>query len=759
MSSSIFYSTWWPKLLWLLFTWLLAVVLSTSWAEAGLIEKNQPNLTDDCLINQPVVKGTPVCSGPGQSVVVDLSLRCALPTGTSLLYVLSDANGVFNPSSPVVIGTLFAGSVNGKVNFNNVVIGLPATVPPSTGYRVQIWARLNGQTTATSPASEPFTIASPVTGVTPTLTNLPVCSGGKLSVSFGTSCPAPGNTVYNFFVIPQGTGLGTPIQVGSSSAAGIIQFTLPTTLSVNKEYRVQISTGISPNISFSELSEPFTITGPVAGQTPTISTLPVCAGSKLKVLFGTGCPAPGNTIYNFFLTQVGAEVSTPIPIGTSNAAGGISLDLPTTLAVNQPYRLYVSTGTGASLSQSLPSETFTINGLLTGQTTTLKGLPACSGGALTASFGVNCSAPANTTYKIFVAQQGAEPATPILVGTSNGYGDVTITLPTTLAVNQPYRLYVSTGTGASLSQSLLSEPFILQGSCSPVISVNPTSLSGFTNTGSMPSAEQTYQLTGTNLPSTNGSATNLTITAPAGFEFDPLEIGFSNFQSISGDGIHTVKVRLKAGLAPGVYSGNITHSNSAITTVNLPVSGTVSSALPVGLVSFTAKVQEDRSVKLDWTTSWETANKGFLIERSNDLKRFENVGEVTDVSTDSKALTKYTLVDQIPYRGTSYYRLTQLDLSGKTTVYLALSVVLRDEAYGVFPNPVGNDGQLALHLDDPETAVLNLYSANGQALSLQKAGIEAGNLLLRMPENLSAGVYILTVNERGQLRRHRIVVK
>ena len=198
---------------------------------------------------------------------------------------------------------------------------------------------------------------------------------------------------------------------------------------------------------------------------------------------------------------------------------------------------------------------------------------------------------------------------------------------------------------------------------------------------------------------------------------------------------------------------NVPGNDNASTTIR------VTGPLPVVLVSFTAKTQENRTVAVAWTTSLETNNKGFLVERSKDLKLFEHVGAVSEWSTMSNSLKNYQLIDQMPYSGTSYYRLTQTDLSGKVTVFPVASVVWRQEPYGVFPNPVVSEGQFTLRLDDPETATVGFIGADGQSMPLQRVGIQSGNLLLKATGKLSAGVYIVTVEERGQTRQHRIVVK
>ncbi|WP_169720080.1 hypothetical protein, partial [Dyadobacter alkalitolerans] len=181
--------------------------------------------------------------------------------------------------------------------------------------------------------------------------------------------------------------------------------------------------------------------------------------------------------------------------------------------------------------------------------------------------------------------------------------------------------------------------------------------------------------------------------------------------------------------------------------------------MPVSLISFTAKAQPNRKVSLAWSTAIEWDNGGFLIERSKDLRTFEQVGQVGELSPNSSNRKDYQLIDQWPYQGTSYYRLTQIDLSGKKTVYSAVSVVIRDDAYGVYPNPVVGGDEFTLRLDEPETANVGFYHVGGGCFPLQKTGVHGGNLLLKTTPQLSAGVYIITVEERGQLRQHRLFVE
>ncbi|WP_191041180.1 T9SS type A sorting domain-containing protein [Spirosoma validum] len=180
-------------------------------------------------------------------------------------------------------------------------------------------------------------------------------------------------------------------------------------------------------------------------------------------------------------------------------------------------------------------------------------------------------------------------------------------------------------------------------------------------------------------------------------------------------------------------------------------------AMPVALVDFSAQAQENRTVLVNWKTSWEKANKGYIVERSKDLKSFEAVGEVNDVAGTSNSISSYRFVDNAPYRGTSYYRLRQVDLDGTSQTFDAKSVVI-DGKYGVYPNPVVGQ-QFTLELDEPTQAVLHLYNASGSELGINKLDPTEVSTKVSPSSKLSTGVYILTVEERGITRKHRLVVQ
>ena len=179
--------------------------------------------------------------------------------------------------------------------------------------------------------------------------------------------------------------------------------------------------------------------------------------------------------------------------------------------------------------------------------------------------------------------------------------------------------------------------------------------------------------------------------------------------------------------------------------------------LPVSLVSFTAQTQQEHSVLVQWKTSWERNNQRYVVERSKNLVTFEVAGEVSDVAGSSNSVNSYQFVDQTPYRGTSYYRLRQVDQDGSMHTYPAVTVVV-DARYGVYPNPVTGSA-FTLELDEPNSAVLHLFSANGREVPLSQSALGQNSLKVVPGSTLPTGVYMLTVEERGTHRTHRLVVQ
>jgi len=176
--------------------------------------------------------------------------------------------------------------------------------------------------------------------------------------------------------------------------------------------------------------------------------------------------------------------------------------------------------------------------------------------------------------------------------------------------------------------------------------------------------------------------------------------------------------------------------------------------LPIQLSRFTATYLNHGEVRLEWTTSTETNNYGFEVQRSMSqgdgyevlLNSFVPGGGTT------LAPHSYSYTDATADAGTIYYRLKQLDLDG--TVHLTEAVKADPSTIGNsppksfallqnYPNPFNPSTTIRYGLRRKSTVQLSVYNTFGQQVALLAQGErEAGYHELKFDgSGLSSGVY------------------
>ena len=143
-----------------------------------------------------------------------------------------------------------------------------------------------------------------------------------------------------------------------------------------------------------------------------------------------------------------------------------------------------------------------------------------------------------------------------------------------------FRLYMynaeQTGGTAGLQGPITITGTFEQIEAVPMISLNPSTLSGFTMEKNTPSESKNYTLSGTNLTS------DILITAPSGYQLSQDNINWVSSLSLAPDFNETIYVRLNGNDITS-YNGNINHS-SGEAEANLAVSGIVFEPTPDNLL-------------------------------------------------------------------------------------------------------------------------------------------------------------------------------
>lgn len=110
--------------------------------------------------------------------------------------------------------------------------------------------------------------------------------------------------------------------------------------------------------------------------------------------------------------------------------------------------------------------------------------------------------------------------------------------------------------------------------------------------------------------------------------------------------------------------------------------------LPVELAWFRASLTPETSVLLEWRTTSELNNEAFEVERSKNGFDFTQIARINGAGTTTQPVD-YSLLDEQPLAGLSYYRLKQIDFDGTVTYSGLVSVRRGEDPFMVYPNPAG----------------------------------------------------------------------
>ncbi len=194
-------------------------------------------------------------------------------------------------------------------------------------------------------------------------------------------------------------------------------------------------------------------------------------------------------------------------------------------------------------------------------------------------------------------------------------------------------------------------------------------------------------------------------------------------------------------------AGTASTGAAAIGTTNFYRSWTLASSidpLPIQLTAFTANCQDNAAI-LQWTTATETNNDHFTIDRTVDGINFKVIALVKG-SGNTTTQHNYTAYDESPLSGISYYRISQTDFDGNTTI----KDMIPFDGCGANPNTINafsTNGVINININSigTDNYTVTLYTVLGQSVLTENRTIAAGNNNIKLYPSLSDGVYILNI--------------
>jgi type IX secretion system substrate protein len=175
-------------------------------------------------------------------------------------------------------------------------------------------------------------------------------------------------------------------------------------------------------------------------------------------------------------------------------------------------------------------------------------------------------------------------------------------------------------------------------------------------------------------------------------------------------------------IAVGSYSG----SGGSLTQGFQPTLG-VSNPLPLDFLSFTARLVNNQTL-LEWTTTDEINTKEFLVERSTDGATFNPIATVAALGeTNPGSNNSYQATDSLPFPGTDYYRLKEVDQNGQASYSPIVSVQVSEGlSCMVYPNPVIDRLTIRINTNSGAQATILIYDLRGQVISSQPVRLTNG---------------------------------
>ena len=180
-------------------------------------------------------------------------------------------------------------------------------------------------------------------------------------------------------------------------------------------------------------------------------------------------------------------------------------------------------------------------------------------------------------------------------------------------------------------------------------------------------------------------------------------------------------------------------------------------ALPVSFSRFTA-TRNDTRVSLKWQTPSESNNRLFEVQRRTTRNDFETIASIPSKAPNgnSSVLLSYEFDDMNNFKGSSYYRIRQVDRDGKST-YSQIRIItnVAGDKILIYPNPSTN-GTVSVTFNSTEPRHIDIVDNTGRIVQQWKSYTDQDLKI----NKLSIGVYLLKTKnlQTNEQSIHRIVI-
>lgn len=198
--------------------------------------------------------------------------------------------------------------------------------------------------------------------------------------------------------------------------------------------------------------------------------------------------------------------------------------------------------------------------------------------------------------------------------------------------------------------------------------------------------------------------------------------------------------------------GTITStSQGTFSPFTLGTSNGLQNPLPVKFANVKA-FQRNAGVQVEWTNLTEKDVLRYTVERSSNGISYSPIAEVNARGNQNNA-EQYASYDASPVSGTNFYRVTAVEITGKTIYSTVMKVDMgqQDKVLNLYPNPVKNHQVNYTFSSQRGLYTVSVYNSNGQVVFSKQLQHDGGAItqMIELPASVKTGVYSLKVSGDG----------
>lgn len=186
--------------------------------------------------------------------------------------------------------------------------------------------------------------------------------------------------------------------------------------------------------------------------------------------------------------------------------------------------------------------------------------------------------------------------------------------------------------------------------------------------------------------------------------------------------------------------------------------GNCAGLMPIELLSFTGKNDCEKNI-ISWTSTTETNNDFYTVEKSIDGKNFSVISTVDGTGTSSTSVNYEFIDSSLPngegWGGALYYRLKQTDFDGKSETFNPIAVK-KDCGNIISISPSLTKDVVFIHSDGNSLESISVFDMFGRKIiySFIPKGIMASEINLA---GFPKGIYTITVASEKEMTTKKII--